>query len=109
MPAAVGSTSAGATWDWAAHHGLEPAAILFAGSVDSLSAGGLVLAREWEGSPVVVVDELGERFLDSVADGALVTIEPDGAVTVGETSPRAERGRDASPSPRPGTRPKRGP
>jgi predicted aconitase with swiveling domain len=83
VPAAIGSTSAGATWDLVAHHHLEPAAVLFARSIDSLSAGGLVVASEWEASSIVVVDELGERFLQSVSSGMVVSVEPDGSVHVG--------------------------
>jgi len=82
VPQAVGSTSAGTTWDLIACRRLEPAALLFAESIDSLSAGGLVVARVWDGSAVVVVDRLGEDFLTEVTTGCSLSVSEDGIVTV---------------------------
>ena len=82
LPQAVGSTSAGTTWDLIAWRHLEPAALLFAESIDSLSAGGLVVARIWDGSPVVVVDQLGEAFLQELKTGVALAVSPEGVVTV---------------------------
>lgn len=78
----IGSTSAGAMWEEIAHRGLAPKAMLFAESIDSLAAAGLILADIWAGNTVVAVDSLGEGFLDAVADGDRVSIHPDGRVTV---------------------------
>jgi uncharacterized protein len=82
LPQAVGSTSAGTTWDLIACRHLEPAALLFAERIDSLSAGGLVVARIWDGSPVVVVDRLGDSFLQRVTTGLSVAVSRDGLVTI---------------------------
>lgn len=82
LPQAVGSTSAGTTWDLIACRRLEPAAMLFAEPIDSLSAGGLVVAAVWDLSPIVVVDRLGPEFLDRVSSGARVAVFPDGSVTL---------------------------
>lgn len=82
VPQAVGSTSAGTTWDLIACRHLEPAAMLIAQSIDSLSAGGLVVARVWDGSAIVVVDQLGEGFLREVTPGCSVSVSEDGVVTV---------------------------
>jgi predicted aconitase with swiveling domain len=83
VPVAVGSTSAGTTWDLISVRRLEPAAILFAGVIDSLSAGGLIVARVWNGSRIVVVDGLGDEFLDAAYDGAGVRVACDGSVVIG--------------------------
>lgn len=80
LPQAVGSTSAGTTWDLIACRHIEPAALLFADRIDSLSAGGLVVARIWDGSPIVVVDALGPALLDDVKTGRRIEVWPGGAV-----------------------------
>jgi predicted aconitase with swiveling domain len=82
VPQAVGSTSAGTTWDLIACRHLEPVALLFAESIDSLSAGGLVVARVWDASPIVVVDRLGEEFLTSLKTGCPLEVSEDGVVIV---------------------------
>jgi predicted aconitase with swiveling domain len=66
-----------------AARGVGPAALLFSERIDSLAAGGVILAKVWNNADVVTVDGLGEEFLRFVEDGMLVTIKPDGTVTAG--------------------------
>lgn len=80
MPAAVGSTSAGPTWDLLASRGLGPAAVLCAGPIDSLTAGGVIVGSLWDGSTAPVVDRLGGEFLAAVHSGMLVEVAVDGSV-----------------------------
>ena len=63
--------------------GINPAAFLFADHIDSLAASGIVLAKIWEDSNVIAIDQLGDEFLKSVNTGDAVTISKDGTVTIG--------------------------
>ncbi len=83
LPRSIGSTSAGATWESVARRKIAPRALLFSEKIDSLAAGGLILADLWVGRPVIAIDELGDEFLDSVRDGETVEIEEDGTVRIG--------------------------
>jgi len=78
----VGSTTAGPVWEYVAENGLAPQAILLAGSVDTLTAGGLVLTDIWINRPVTLIDRLGDNFLDNVAEGCRVMAGTNGRVTV---------------------------
>lgn len=44
--------------------------------------GGAFLARNWTSRPMVVVDGLGDEFLESVRDGNQVEVREDGTVVV---------------------------
>lgn len=78
----TGSTTAGPVWEYVTDHHIAPKALLLSRQVDSLTAGGLVLAEVWIGKPVTLVDRLGDDFLAAVRDGSLVCIEPDGHVWI---------------------------
>jgi predicted aconitase with swiveling domain len=82
LPVSIGSTSAGATWDYIAQMGLAPKAMLFSGQIDSLAAAGLVLADIWVGCRIVTVDELGLEFLDAVQTGQDIQVFEDGRVVI---------------------------
>ncbi len=49
LPKTTGSTSAGAVWQRVAQMGVAPKAMLFSQQIDSLAAGGLVVADVWAG------------------------------------------------------------
>jgi len=66
-----------------AARGVGPAALLFSERIDSLAAGGVILAKVWNDTSVVTVDGLGDEFLRHVRDGMTVRIEPDGTVVAG--------------------------
>jgi predicted aconitase with swiveling domain len=82
LPKTTGSTSAGAVWQRLVQMGIAPLAMLFSQPIDSLAAGGLIVADVWAGKRIVVVDQLGDEFLESVKDGDRVVIREDGTVTI---------------------------
>ena len=68
--------------------GNAPRAVLFARSIDSLAAGGLIVAAMWTGGTIVVVDRLGDEFLAAVRQGAEVQVGRAGDVAVGAAAGR---------------------
>jgi predicted aconitase with swiveling domain len=82
LPNTIGSTSAGAVWPRVAHLGVAPEAILFSKPIDSLAAGGLIIADLWVRKRIVTVDMLGDEFLNTVIEGDWITIYDDGTVTI---------------------------
>lgn len=80
LPKTTGSTSSGAVWQRLAKMGNAPRAILFSHPIDTLAAGGLIVAQEWAGGKIYTIDFLGEEFLRSVHDGDAVEIKEDGTV-----------------------------
>jgi predicted aconitase with swiveling domain len=90
LPNTVGSTSAGAVWQRLAHLDIAPRAMLFSRQIDSLAAGGLIVADVWAGKRICTVDRLGDEFLESVKDGDWIVIRLDGTVIV-EASQEADQ------------------
>lgn len=85
-PATTGSTSGGAVWQRLVRMGNAPRAMLFSNGIDSLAAGGLIVADLWAGTRIVVVDRLGDAFLDTVEHGDTITIQEDGLVAIERAS-----------------------
>jgi predicted aconitase with swiveling domain len=83
LPKTIGSTTGGMVLQTVAARGAGPAALLFSERIDSLAAGGVILAKVWNGATVVTVDGLGDEFLRFVEDGMTVSIRADGTVTAG--------------------------
>jgi predicted aconitase with swiveling domain len=84
LPNTTGSTSSGAVWQRLVKMGNAPLAILFSKPIDSLAAGGLIVADIWAGKRIVVVDRLGDELLEMVNPGDVVVVREDGLV---ETRP----------------------
>ena len=82
VPLAIGSTTAGMVMHGAAAADIEPKAFLFARTADSLSTAGVLIADIWEKKSIIMVDGLGDEFLDTVKDGDTVDITSDGTVRV---------------------------
>lgn len=83
LPQTIGSTTGGLVLYCACAMKRQPACMLFSQPIDSLAAAGAVLADVWlEDSTMVVVDSLGDEFLDYVKDGMTITVTPDGNVAV---------------------------
>ena len=82
LPKTTGSTSGGAVWQRVAKMGVAPKAMLFSQQIDSLAAGGLIVADLWAGQRIVTVDRLGDEFLNSVKDGDWISVCKDGTVTI---------------------------
>ena len=86
IPKTVGSTSAGATWEYVARHKMAPAAVLFSEKIDSLAAAGMALAKAWALQPICVVDNLGIDFLNTVEEGQQIMIDCDGKALISDAS-----------------------
>lgn len=85
LPQTIGSTTGGLVLYCACAMGRQPAAMLFSMPIDSLAGAGVVIADVWlkdEKAKMVVVDSLGEEFLDYVKDGMSITVKEDGTVEV---------------------------
>jgi len=93
LPKTTGSTSAGAVWQRVARMGVAPKAMLFSQQIDSLAAGGLIVADVWVGKRICAVDQLGDEFLESVKDGDRIVIREDGTVTITSGQQTEPRGR----------------
>ena len=78
----IGSTTAGMLIQTVAAMGIQPKAMLFLATAESLAISGVLLADIWENTKIVTVDGLGERFLESVQEGQTVEVAEDGTVTL---------------------------
>ena len=82
LPVTIGSTTGGLVIQTVCAMQIAPACFLFSEHVDSLAASGIVLARVWEGSNVIAVDQLGEEFLNTVKTGDTLEVLEDGTVNI---------------------------
>ncbi len=82
IPKTIGSTSSGAVWERIVQMGIAPKAVLFSQQIDSLAAGGLIVADVWTDNRIITIDQLGEEFLEFIQNGDRIGIEPDGTVNV---------------------------
>ena len=83
LPQTIGSTAAGLALETAASKGIAPRAMLFSEPIDTLAASGVILADVWVGKRIVVVDRLGQEFLEHVQDGQMLEVCADGTVIAG--------------------------
>lgn len=83
LPQTIGSTTGGLVLYCACAMKRQPACMLFSEPIDSLAAAGAVLADVWlDDTSMVVIDSLGDDFLNYVKDGMKITAKPDGSVIV---------------------------
>lgn len=82
LPQTIGSTTGGLVLQTVCAMGINPAAMLFSEHIDSLAASGIILAKIWENSNIIAIDNLGEEFLNTVKSGDLIKIDTDGKVTI---------------------------
>ena len=75
LPITIGSTTGGLVIQTICAMKINPAAFLFSEHIDSLAASGIVLAKIWENSDVIAIDQLGDEFLKSVQTGDTVEIK----------------------------------
>ena len=83
IPQTIGSSSSSSLLLTMAEQGIGPKAWLFANHIDSLAAGGLLMADVWLEKRSVTIDMLGDDFLEAVNTGDPVKIHADGTVEVG--------------------------
>lgn len=79
----VGSTLGGAALMGVNDLGVGPKAMLFSQHVDSVSLAGLLMDDIWNERRVIVVDLLGDEFLESVKNDDPISIKEDGTVIIG--------------------------
>lgn len=82
LPITIGSTTGGLVIQTVCQMGIAPACFLFSETIDSLAASGIVLARVWENSKVIAIDQLGEEFLNTIKSGDQIEVKEDGAVII---------------------------
>jgi len=82
LPKTIGSTTGGMVIQTICEMGINPAAMLFSESIDSLAASGVVLAKNWEKNKLIAIDRLGEEFLKTVKIGDTVEIHFDGTIDI---------------------------
>jgi predicted aconitase with swiveling domain len=82
IPKTIGSTSSGAVWERIVQMGIAPKAVLFSQQIDSLAAGGLIVADVWTNKRIITIDQLGDEFLECVQNGDCIGIMSDGAVSI---------------------------
>lgn len=82
LPNTIGSTSAGAVWQRVARLSIAPLAMLFSLPIDSMAAGGLIVADIWAEKRIITIDQLGIEFLNTVVEGDQVSVQLDGCVII---------------------------
>lgn len=82
LPKTIGSTTGGLVIQTVCSMKINPSAMLFAEDIDSLACSGIILAKNWENSPIIAIDRLGEKFLSYVESGDKIEIDAKGNVTV---------------------------
>lgn len=69
LPITIGSTTGGLVIQTICAMKINPAAFLFSEHIDSLAASGIVLAKIWENSDVIAIDQLGGRISEVGSNG----------------------------------------
>lgn len=82
LPITIGSTTGGLIIQTICDMKINPRAFLFSETIDSLAASGIVLAKVWQDSNIICIDQLGEEFLNSVHTNDQVKIKEDGTVII---------------------------
>lgn len=82
LPQTIGSTTGGMVLQVICSMGINPACMLFSEHVDSLAGAGIVLSTVWEGSKMIAIDSLGDKFLKTIKTGDMIEVTEDGTVTI---------------------------
>lgn len=82
LPMTIGSTTGGMVLQVICSMKINPACLLFSEPIDSLAAAGVVLAKVWENSDIIVIDKLGEEFLKTINTDDEIEVKKDGTVTI---------------------------
>src|SRR5574344_350252 len=80
LPMTIGSTTGGMVIQTVCNMGSAPRAFLFSEHIDPLAASGVILAKVWQNSNIIAIDELGKEFLETVKTGDNVEIKEDRSV-----------------------------
>ena len=84
LPETIGSTTGGMVLFGVGSNGYAPACMLFSKRVDPLALSGAVLLKNWSKHPMVLIDELGDDFLDFVKDRMQIQTSENGTVVVSD-------------------------
>ena len=84
LPITIGSTTGGLVIQTICSMKINPSCFLFSKHIDSLAASGIVLAKIWEESDVIAIDQLGDAFLETVKTGDMLVVKEDGTVFIKE-------------------------
>ena len=79
----VGSTLGGAAIMGVNDLGVGPKAMLYSQHTDSVTSAGLFMDDIWNDRRVILIDLLGDEFLETVKSGDPIAIKEDGTVEVG--------------------------
>lgn len=82
LPQTIGSTTGGMVLQVICSMKINPAAMLFSETIDSLAGAGVILSVVWENSDMIAIDRLGDEFLQTVKTGDTIEILPDGTVNI---------------------------
>ncbi len=82
LPETIGSTTGGMVLYCAASMGVGPSCMLFSKKADTLAVAGAVMTYNWSEHPIILIDELGDEFLETVKEGDRIKVEMDGTVTI---------------------------
>jgi len=82
LPQTIGSTTGGLVIMTICSQNSQPKALLFSDHIDSLAAAGVILSDIWLEKRIIVIDQLGKDFLESVQTGQTVSISEDGTVVI---------------------------
>ena len=82
LPITIGSTTGGMVLQVVCSMNLNPACMLFSEPIDSLAAAGVILAKVWEDSSIIVVDNLGKEFIETVKTDDEIEVLEDGTVNI---------------------------
>lgn len=82
LPMTIGSTTGGLVIQTVCNMHINPRVFLFSMRIDSLAASGIVLAKVWQNSDVICIDELGDEFLNTVKTGDRLQINENGEVII---------------------------
>lgn len=82
LPITIGSTTGGMVIQVICSMGINPACMLFSEEIDSLAAAGVLLAKVWENSSMIVLDKLGKEFLDTIKTDDEIEVKEDGTVII---------------------------
>ena len=84
LPETIGSTTGGMVFYSVAELGAAPKALLFSKPADPLAVAGGCLIANWSDRPFVLIDNLGEEFLNTVKTGNQIEILEDGTVKISD-------------------------
>ena len=82
LPETIGSTTGGMVLYCASVMGVGPACMLFSKKADTLAVAGAVLTANWSKHPIILVDDLGDEFLEEIQEGQRIHVKEDGTVLV---------------------------